>query len=95
MPAERDAETYNMNHRRRGLALIFNHKNFEPRRGLGTRIGTDVDRDNLKRTLTDLDFDVRVYEDLPFRELVSSEVLKIIRLATPHSLCLSRNRVTL
>lgn len=74
MPAERDAESYNMNHKRRGLALIFNHKNFETRLGLGTRNGTDVDRDNLKRVLTNLDFDVRVYEDLPFRELVSHQV---------------------
>ena len=26
MPVERDAEHYNMNHKRRGLAFIFNHK---------------------------------------------------------------------
>ena len=26
MPVERDAEYYNMNHKKRGLAFIFNHK---------------------------------------------------------------------
>ena len=44
MPVDRDSETYNMNHRRRGYALIFNHKNFDPRLGLKTRNGTDADR---------------------------------------------------
>ena len=48
MPVERDAEMYNMNHKRRGIALVFNHKNFEPRLGLKTRNGTDADRDNLR-----------------------------------------------
>jgi hypothetical protein len=48
MPVERDAEMYNMNHKRRGLAIIFNHKNFDPRLGLKTRNGTDADRDNLR-----------------------------------------------
>ena len=26
MPVDRDSEIYNMNHRRRGIALVFNHK---------------------------------------------------------------------
>ena len=26
MPVEKDAEYYNMNHKKRGLAFIFNHK---------------------------------------------------------------------
>ena len=48
MPVEKDSETYNMNHKRRGLAIVFNHKNFDPRLGLKTRNGTDADRDNLR-----------------------------------------------
>ena len=72
MPVERDAEMYNMNHKRRGLAIIFNHKNFDPRLGLKTRNGTDADRDNLRLTLRQLDFEVKVFDDLPFRELVNS-----------------------
>lgn len=69
MPAERDAECYNMNHRRRGLAIIFNHKNFDMRLGLKTRNGTDADRDNLRSTLRSLDFDVKVYNDLEFKNM--------------------------
>jgi len=34
---------YNMDHPRRGYALILNNKNFEARTQMGTRTGTDVD----------------------------------------------------
>lgn len=71
MPVEKDAESYNMGHKRRGLALIFNHKNFDPRLGLKPRNGTDADRDNLRMTLRQLDFDVKVFNDLPLRDIVS------------------------
>ena len=33
------------------------------------RNGTDTDRDNLRITLRQLDFDVRVYNDLPYKEM--------------------------
>jgi caspase 7 len=69
MPCEKDSELYNMNHRRRGLAIVFNHKNFDPRLGLKTRNGTDADRDNLRSTLRTLDFAVKVYNDLPYKEM--------------------------
>ena len=69
MPVERDSEQYNMNHRRRGKAMIFNHKNFDPRLGLKARNGTDRDRDNLRITLRNLDFEVKVYDDLPYKEM--------------------------
>ena len=69
MPVDRDSETYNMNHRRRGYALIFNHKNFDPRLDLKTRNGTDADRDNLQLTLRQLGFDVKVYNDCSFKEI--------------------------
>jgi len=58
-----------MNHRRRGIAIIFNHKLFDSRLGLKQRNGTDADRDNLRITLRQLDFEVRVYNDLPFKEM--------------------------
>ncbi len=77
MPVERDAEMYNMNHKRRGVAIIFNHKNFDPRLGLKTRNGTDADRDNLRLTLRQLDFEVKVFDDLPFRELVNFQNLTL------------------
>lgn len=69
MPVARDSEMYNMNHRRRGLAIIFNHKTFDPRLGLKTRNGTNADRDNLRSTLRSLDFEVQVYDDAPFKEM--------------------------
>ena len=74
MPVDRDSETYNMNHRRRGYALIFNHKNFDPRLDLKTRNGTDADRDNLQLTLRQLGFDVKVYNDCSFKEI--EQILK-------------------
>jgi caspase-like apoptosis-related cysteine protease len=69
MPVERDSDVYNMCHRRRGTALIFNHMRFDPRLGLKDRKGTDADRDNLTATLRTLDFDVRVYDDLAHKEI--------------------------
>ena len=66
---EKDSEVYNMNHRRRGIALIFNHKLFDSRLGLKQRNGTDADRDNLRLTLRQLDFEVRVYNDLAFKDM--------------------------
>ena len=67
MPVEKDSEIYNMNHKRRGFAIIFNHKNFDQRLGLKVRNGTDTDRDNLEITLKRLDFEVRVYNDCAYK----------------------------
>uniref|UniRef100_A0A182N1J2 Caspase n=1 Tax=Anopheles dirus TaxID=7168 RepID=A0A182N1J2_9DIPT len=68
MPVERYASDYNMNHKRRGLALIFNHENFDVLQ-LKARAGTNVDCENLTTALKDLDFEVRVHKDLKLREL--------------------------
>uniref|UniRef100_A0A182WLY7 Caspase n=1 Tax=Anopheles minimus TaxID=112268 RepID=A0A182WLY7_9DIPT len=56
-----DDAHYDMGHERRGVAVIFNHKHFLH---LAPRQGTDLDRDNIQQVLTDLQFDVRVYNDL-------------------------------
>jgi len=69
MPTSKDAEQYNMNHRRRGKAYIFNHMNFDPRLQLRPRNGTNCDRDNLRIILRQLDFEVEVHDDLPFKEI--------------------------
>ena len=69
MPTTKDADQYNMNHRRRGRAFIFNHMNFDPRLNLNTRNGTNNDRDNLRRNLRQLDFEVEVHDDLPFKDI--------------------------
>ncbi|XP_037948387.1 caspase-like [Teleopsis dalmanni] len=62
MPTERYAVEYNMNHRNRGQALIFNHEHFDIP-NLKSRAGTNVDCDNLREALEYLDFDVLVYKD--------------------------------
>ena len=69
MPTSKDAEFYNMNHKKRGKAFVFNHMNFDPRLQLIPRKGTNCDRDNLRINLSQLDFDVEVYDDLPFKEI--------------------------
>ena len=38
-------------------------------RTLSVRNGTDVDQDNLLMTLQQLDFEVKVYKDLPYKEI--------------------------
>ena len=61
MPVERYAEEYNMNHNRRGKAVIFNHDVFEDKSR--RRIGSAVDVSVLKETYGALGFEV-VYENL-------------------------------
>ncbi|XP_021381153.1 caspase-6 isoform X2 [Lonchura striata] len=58
------AEEYKMNHQRRGLALIFNHEHFFWHLKLQDRRGTWADRNNLKCILTDLGFEVRLFDNL-------------------------------
>lgn len=43
------AEQYKMDHKRRGIALIFNHERFFWHLTLPDRRGTSADRDNLTR----------------------------------------------
>ena len=42
-------EKYKMDHKRRGIALIFNHERFFWHLTLPNRPGTSADRDNLRR----------------------------------------------
>merc|ERR550539_269542 len=58
-----------MSHKRRGIALILNHKNFESRLGLKIRNGTDADKENLRTTLRELEFEVHAYDDLAFKDI--------------------------
>ncbi|TFK00064.1 dual specificity protein phosphatase 4 [Platysternon megacephalum] len=64
------AAQYKMNHRRRGVALIFNHEQFYWHLTLPDRRGTLADRDNLKRSLTELGFEVRCFDDLKAEEVM-------------------------
>jgi len=76
LPTDRDSETYNMNHLKRGRALIFNHENFNSNLELKSRSGSAKDRDNLYMRLRDLDFEVSFFNDLTFSEL-TMEIVKL------------------
>jgi len=78
MPAARFASEYNMNHAKRGIALIFNHEHFDfP--SLKSRAGTNVDCENLSNTLRNLHFDVSIFKDFKQQEIMEqiSEVSKL------------------
>lgn len=59
---------YNMNHKNRGLAVIFNHEQFDD--DIKPRNGTQADRERLCETFRALDFDVRAYDDLKQNEIL-------------------------
>ena len=65
---------YDMKYPRRGKAIIMNHMYFDERLRVGYRLGSDVDAKNLEITLTDLEFEVHVYNDLDFEAI--SQVLR-------------------
>lgn len=68
MSVERYATEYNMKHKKRGIALIFNHEHFDSY-SLKTRAGTNVDAENLFQTLIGLNFEVRIRKDFRFSEI--------------------------
>lgn len=59
---------YDMCHKKRGLALIFNHEHFNRQR---RRRGTHIDRDRLRDTFKSLDFKVKIYEDKTKAEILT------------------------
>ncbi|XP_045139974.1 group XIIA secretory phospholipase A2 isoform X2 [Echinops telfairi] len=63
------AEKYRMDHRKRGIALIFNHERFFWKLTLPERRGTTADRENLRRRLSDLGFEVKCFDNLKAEEL--------------------------
>lgn len=71
---------YKMNHKNRGLALIFNHEMFVDT-GLGQRRGTQVDCERLQKTFTALHFDVRITNnptELEIRSILKKGNAKMI-----------------
>ncbi|GAB1288115.1 Caspase-6 [Apodemus speciosus] len=72
------AEQYKMDHKRRGIALIFNHERFFWHLTLPERRGTSADRDNLTRRFSELGFEVKCFNDLRAEELL----LKIHEVST-------------
>ena len=66
MPVQKDAEEYNMDHKRRGKAVIFNHDVFENKT---PRPGSAVDVSILKETYEALGFEVVVHDNLKFADI--------------------------
>ncbi|XP_053663974.1 caspase-1-like [Anopheles marshallii] len=62
-----DDAHYDMRHEQRGVAVIFNQKNFFHQ---NQRQGTDVDCDNMQQVLSELQFEVRVHKDLMVQEIM-------------------------
>lgn len=62
------ADHYKMNHPKRGIAVIFNQKNFLIP-SCGRREGTNKDRDGLKALFVKLGFDVLLHDDLTITEI--------------------------
>jgi caspase-like apoptosis-related cysteine protease len=69
MPVEKYAQEYNMNHNRRGKAVIFNHDEFKNK---SPRHGSAVDVRVLKETYEALGFEVVVHENLKFADIQSA-----------------------
>lgn len=69
MSVDRNSAYYKMSHKRRGMAIIFNHEYFDIH-SLKPRSGTNVDRDNLKYTMKDLGFEVSVYDNLKIKDIM-------------------------
>lgn len=70
MPTEKDSYYYNMNHKFRGHALLFNHENFN-NMSLKARTGTQTDCENFKKQLKKLGFKVTVYHDLDYMDIIN------------------------
>ncbi|XP_040823317.1 caspase-6-like [Ochotona curzoniae] len=62
-------EEYKMDHRRRGIALIFNQKTFSWKLKLPDRLGTEFDRDKLIRRFNELGFEVKCFNNLKAEEI--------------------------
>ncbi|KAK4875895.1 hypothetical protein RN001_012317 [Aquatica leii] len=69
-PSQDDKNTiyYNMNKKTTGLALIFNHEQFDSPK-CPSRNGTNFDRSNLAIRLNGLGFHVKVFQDLSYNQL--------------------------
>ncbi|GBP54569.1 hypothetical protein EVAR_33038_1 [Eumeta japonica] len=70
MPVDRNAAYYNMKHKNRGMAIIFNHEHFDIH-SLKSRVGTNVDCDSFAKVLKTLGFTVTVLHNLRAGEINS------------------------
>lgn len=70
MPVDKDAKDYNMNHGKRGVAVIIYHTDYDDKMELKHREGTDHDISRLKETLGNkLQFDLRIIPNYKLSEI--------------------------
>ena len=62
--------TYNMKHKKRGMALVINNLHFDPHTGMSDRVGTDMDASALCRVFRNLEFEVKLFKDLSKRNML-------------------------
>uniref|UniRef100_A0A1L8DJA7 Putative caspase n=1 Tax=Nyssomyia neivai TaxID=330878 RepID=A0A1L8DJA7_9DIPT len=61
-----DSEYYDMTNKKRGIALIFNQREFKT---MPIRLGTNKDRDRMDEVFKMLGFETRIFNDLRRKEL--------------------------
>lgn len=69
--SENPNEEYKMDHKRRGIALIFNNESFYWQLRLNNRSGTNADKQNLIRRFHGLGFEVRAYDNHKREEVLA------------------------
>lgn len=74
-------DTYDTHHPNIGIALIFHHTEI---RGQTPRLGSNKDRDRMKKALQLFGFDVRIFEEFTFDKL--SEKLKLGKLGSSNKI---------
>ncbi|XP_049547069.1 uncharacterized protein LOC125958020 [Anopheles darlingi] len=80
-------DEYSMNHKKRGIAIIINQENFNCTLKLPTRKGTNKDRDDVRKVLEKLQFQVRVLND-PSKSTLFKELEKNAKEDHTNSDCL-------
>lgn len=86
MKTFRSAAEYNMNHKNRGMAIIFNHENFDDFNDLPRR-GSNKDLSRLKKTLESLNFEVESHTDLSANE-IKEKIRKVSEMDHADSDCI-------
>lgn len=72
MPVDKDAKDYNLNHGKRGVAVILYHTDYDDKMKLPHREGTEHDISRLKKTLENkLEFDVRLFPNYKLSEILT------------------------
>ena len=68
----RNDRHYNMDHPRRGKALVFNHEVFHEDTELSRRDGTSHDRERLIHALGNLGFEVIIFNDKTYQQIMEA-----------------------